>query len=207
MKKSAVIFDLDGTIVDIEPIFLKILNSLAPEFGYPPVSPEAIPGLKKLSLKDIIVRYLGWRIILFPWIIRRGRAEYHKLTPEVGIFPGIKELFEALRSQNFRIGIVSSSREDTIRALIAKHGLSVDFIYRSGLFNKASVLKKVLKRERLSPDEVVYIGDEVRDVEACHRAKLPILAVTWGLNSKDALERAGAETIDTREALLARIMQ
>lgn len=206
MKKN-IIFDLDGTLVDIEPIFFKILNALAPEFGYAPLSPEKIPELKKLHLKNLVWKYLGWRIIFLPKILQRGREEYNRLVPTVELFPGIKEILTTLHARGYRIGIVSSSREDTIRALIKRHHLPMDFVYHGKLFNKAQSLREMLTKEQFVLSETIYIGDEVRDIEACQKVGLAIIAVTWGLNSKEGLEEAGAETVDTREELLARLVQ
>ncbi|MDP2838226.1 MAG: HAD hydrolase-like protein, partial [Candidatus Moranbacteria bacterium] len=72
MKKT-IIFDLDGTLVDIEPFFFSIFNDLAPIFGYAPILQSEVPKLKLLPLKTLLRKRLGWRIIFFPWIIGRGR--------------------------------------------------------------------------------------------------------------------------------------
>ena len=206
MKKN-IIFDQDGTLVNIEPVFIKILNALAPEFGYAPLLPEEISGLKKFHLKTLIWKRLGMRIFLFPLILKRGREEYHKLIPEVQIFSGIKELIDTLRAHGCSIGIVSSSREDTISALMEKFDIHMDFIYQCDLFSKARTLKQVLKERAFSLSDTIYIGDEVRDIESCKKISLDILSVTWGLNSKEGLIEAGAETVDTREELLSRLLQ
>ncbi len=206
MKKT-IIFDLDGTLVDIEPLFFHLFNKLSSEFGYTPLSQEEMPGLKKFHLKNLVWQRLGWRAILLPWMLKRGREEYNTLVPEVKLFSGIKELLNTLNSQGYRIGVVSSSRLDTIQALVKRHTLPVDFVYHGKLFNKARSLQETLKKEHLDASDTLYVGDEVRDVEACQKAGLKIVAVTWGLNSKEALEKAGAETVDTREELLARLTQ
>jgi phosphoglycolate phosphatase len=49
------------------------------------------------------------------------------------------------------------------------------------------MMKKIIKLERLDKDACIYVGDETRDIEAAHRAKLPIVSVTWGFNSKKIL--------------------
>lgn len=203
--KKAVIFDLDGTLVDIEPTFLRLYNQLADEFGYAPIRNEELPELKKLHLKKLAFKRLGWRIIFLPKILKRGREEYFKLVQEVELFPGIAELIATLRNESCRIGVVSSSEKTTVLALLERFSLATDFVYQSSLFGKAAVLKKVLAEQSLDRSEVVYIGDEVRDVDACRKAGLEVIAVTWGLNTKEALQATGAETIDTREALLARL--
>ncbi|MDP2837766.1 MAG: HAD-IA family hydrolase, partial [Candidatus Moranbacteria bacterium] len=116
------------------------------------------------------------------------------------------ELLSTLRSQGYSIGIVSSSKQETTAALLKKFQLSVDFSYQCTLFNKAKVLKQVLSEKNLSVTDVIYVGDEVRDIEACQKIGLPIIAVTWGLNSKEALQHTGVPTADTREALLAMLL-
>lgn len=206
MKKT-IIFDLDGTLVDVEPLFFRLFNQLASEFGYTPILEEEIPRLKQFHLRSLVLPRLGWRIVYLAKILKRGRAEYNKLVPQIELFPGIAELLATLHARGYRIGIVSSSRQDTIEALVKHHALPIDFIRSGKLFNKARSLRDTLKDQNLVLAETLYIGDEVRDVEACQKVGLEILAVTWGLNSKEALQKAGADTVDTREELLARIIQ
>lgn len=201
-----IIFDLDGTIADSESVFFDIVNALAPRFGYSPIIPDESGELKKLHLRDFLLHRLGWRIILLPFILRAGRARYHALANKVPVFPGIAEVFQALRERGMQIGMVSSSEERTIRTILEANGLVVDFITHSNLFGKARALKKALHEHALVPADTLYVGDEVRDVEACQEAGIRIVAVTWGLNSKAALEQAGAETVDTRETLIERLI-
>lgn len=205
MKKT-IIFDLDGTLVDIEPLFLDILNQMAQQFKFSPILSEERLSLKHLSLKQLVWQRLGWRIIFLPFLLERGRAEYKKRVSEVALFPGIPELLHDLKNRGYRLGIVSSSRQDTIEAIATRYALPVDFIASGQLFHKAKSLRATLKREGLNTEETLYVGDEVRDVEACRGAKLDIIAVTWGLNSKEALIATGTPTVDTREELLARIL-
>lgn len=197
---------MDGTLVDIEPLFFKIFNTLAKEFGYTPLLQKDIPALKKLSLKELIWKHLNWRLFLLPWILKRGQEEYHALASGVTLFSGIPALLTTLRNNGYHIGIVSSSRSDTIHAIIARHHLVVDFIYHGKLFNKADSLKKALLKEHLSLDETLYVGDEIRDIKACQKIGMDIIAVTYGLNDKSSLQATGKETADTVTELLAKLL-
>lgn len=205
MNKT-VIFDLDGTLVDIAPLFLRIANELADRFKLKPITPDEIAKLKDLPLRKFFFERLGWRLYLLPGLLREGRARYHAAVPEVALFPGIPELIASLRTEGQRIGIVSSSQPETVRSILKRFDITVDFFYHSTLFGKARVLKKALQEQSAASGDVLYVGDEVRDVEACRKAGIRIIAVTWGLNSKAALERAGAETVDTREKLLTALL-
>jgi phosphoglycolate phosphatase-like HAD superfamily hydrolase len=55
------------------------------------------------------------------------------------------------------------------------------------IFNKASKLNHLLKKNKLDPQNVFYIGDETRDMEAAKEVGVKTVAVTWGFNSEKAL--------------------
>lgn len=67
--------------------------------------------------------------------------------------------------------------------------LGVPF-WRVALFGKKRCLNKLIQQRSLSPSTTYYIGDEVRDVEAAHAAKINSIAVSWGFNSNAKLQQA-----------------
>lgn len=206
-RQMTVIFDLDGTLVDIEPIFLQIYNTLAAQFGFAPIQPEELPALRKLHLKQVMVRRLGWRIVFLPKILKQGQAAYRQLVPQVTLFPGIQETLSHLRTLGYRVGIISSSERTTVLALIEKFGLDIDFVYQSSLFGKAAVLQTCAKRESFRLSDAIYIGDEIRDIDACRKSDLAIIAVTWGLNDRTTLIATKVPTADTPAELEAKIRE
>jgi phosphoglycolate phosphatase len=61
-----------------------------------------------------------------------------------------------------------------------------------------------MRRYGLRADELLYVGDEVRDVNACRKVGIPIVGVSWGLNDHNALVEAEANyVVDTPEELLS----
>ena len=57
-----------------------------------------------------------------------------------------------------------------------------------GLFSKSAALRKIMKKNKLKTSDVIYIGDEVRDIEACKSVDVAIVAVTWGFNDPQRLK-------------------
>ena len=60
----------------------------------------------------------------------------------------------------------------------------------SKLTGKAKHLRAIRKTFSLQPHEMLYVGDEIRDVKASQKAGIPCAAVTWGFNSRSSLSAA-----------------
>ena len=74
---------------------------------------------------------------------------------------------------------------------------------KSKLSGKAKHLKSIMRTFSLEPEEILYVGDEIRDVKACKKVGIPIAAVTWGFNAKEALAETQPEYLfDTPQELL-----
>ncbi|PMB02817.1 carotenoid oxygenase, partial [Fischerella thermalis CCMEE 5196] len=65
-----------------------------------------------------------------------------------------------------------------------------EFIY-SGItiFGKTTIINNLLKQKQLKPEEVIYVGDETRDIEASKKANIKVVAVSWGFNSPEVLAK------------------
>ncbi len=79
-----------------------------------------------------------------------------------------------------------------------------DFIsVGSGLFGKRRTLNKVIKQHNLKKDDILYVGDEVRDIEASRGVGIAVASVTWGYNSRKVLQAYGPDyLIDQPQELL-----
>ncbi|NEP46068.1 MAG: HAD hydrolase-like protein, partial [Okeania sp. SIO2H7] len=159
---KTIIFDFDGTLADTFELIVSITNRLSPKFGYQPVAEEDIAKLQNLSSRDII-RQSGISYLKIPFLIRRLRNQLKNRIAEVNLFPGIKELILDLKSEGYSVGIITSNSLDNVKKLMALNGLenSFDFIYSVGrLFGKHKAIASLLKREKLNPETVFYVGDE-----------------------------------------------
>jgi phosphoglycolate phosphatase-like HAD superfamily hydrolase len=102
-------------------------------------------------------------------------------------------VIQALHGQQHSLAVITSNTPETVRAFLAVHELQHCFDSVTGggtLFGKGRLIARCLAQQGLSTDQVLYIGDEVRDVEAARFAGIKAVSVTWGFNSRDALAAA-----------------
>ena len=191
-----VIFDFDGTLADTFDLILAIANRLSLEFGYKQAKKEEIPEIQKLSPLELI-NQSGISIFKVPFLLKRIRAEFKKEINDVGLFAGIKEALLALKLQGYKIGIITSNGQENVEYVLQKYDLLIFDFMVSGttLFGKHRVIKKYLKSENIQPEEMVYVGDETRDINSAKKAKIKAIAVTWGFNSREALSEYNPDAL------------
>ena len=169
----------------------EILNLLAGEFGFRPLPREELEFARDLSTSGLM-KHLGISRMKLHKISKRGTEEIAKRIDSVQIFDGVPEMVRHLHAAGFRLGILTSNSEANVRAFLKNHNLKFfDFIESSSkLLGKGSVLRRLMKERGLKPKEVLLIGDELRDIEAAQETGVHMAAVTWGYNSRSALEAA-----------------
>jgi len=187
-RPGLILFDFDGTVADTLVVSHGILNDLAREFGFRELPREELEAARAMGTRQFI-RHLGisnWRV---PSISKRGLQLLHERIHLVTPIEGMPEVLATLRVRGHRLGILTSNSEANVRAFLQRHDLPhFDFIRTSSkLFGKDREMRRLLKAEKISPAEILYVGDETRDIEAAKVAGLRMAAVAWGYNSTEAL--------------------
>lgn len=183
-----IIFDFDGTLADSLPVVIRIAQELVPDVD---LSDKEVAMLRNMSARDII-KYSGipyWRLLR---LIIKGKRLLGQRLDELTVFPGISEVLHDLHKQGYQISVVSSNNEAIINKVLKREKIDqyVSGVYGNlGLFNKARAFKAVLRDQKASPNDAVYVGDEVRDIEAAKRGGIPIISVTWGYNGEAILKK------------------
>lgn len=187
-SSQVLIFDFDGTLADTFGVGLGIFNQLSAEFGFRPIQEHEIPAARKMTARQLIPAY-GISLRKVPQIASRGLKLLHARMGEVEPFAGIPDALRKLKARGFTLGILTSNSEDNVRLFLERHQLELfDFVCTSSrLFGKAREIRRLLKKFRWQKDRVVLFGDECRDIEAARETGLPIVAVTWGFNTPEAL--------------------
>jgi phosphoglycolate phosphatase len=185
MTIKLIIFDFDGTIADTHDALLKIANRLSSEFGYQPLNAMELELLKNLSSREIIKQS---RIspMKLPFLLKRVKIELGKEIQDLSPISGIEMALARLKKEGYQLGILTSNRKTNVITFLEKNNMLslFDFIFSEvSLFGKHKVLERILKQYRLNSQEVVYVGDETRDINAARKSRVKAFAVGWGFNS------------------------
>ena len=194
-KQSAarvLIFDFDGTIADS---FTPTMEILAREFRQwgdrfnRRYTPEMLRGL---TIREIMSTIPGgwWKFI---YLFAKAKKHVRENASKINAYPGIIYTLRTLHDQGYLLLIVTSNNKKTVSEFLARFHLSelfADIYPTKGLFRKANTLKKVLHQWQITPgkDDCFYVGDEIRDIQACKKINLPIIAVSYGFNSYAGLK-------------------
>lgn len=185
----AVIFDFDGTIADSFGTVVAIAYHLTKKEQLSNLEQVKILRDNNASLTQAIksLNIPKWQ---WPWLMQRGRRMMAQQIHQIPLFPGLDQVLRNLWQDKFQLYILSTNSTSNVERFLVEKGLLAYFdkIYGgAGLFDKAKVLSKVLKQEKLDPASVVYVGDEVRDIIAAKQTGMPCIAVAWGYNSPELL--------------------
>ena len=187
---TTLIFDFDGTLGDTFESQFEILKKVAAEenINFDPDINQV--DHKKISVKDLIKQYEIGPLKLSR-MIKKSQQELNKIFDQIDFFPDLENTLRSL-AKDYRLGILSSNSQENIEKFLRlKHIDFFDFIYTGpNLFGKDKIFKKILKKEKLAKNEILYFGDEVRDIEACQNLGIQIAAVTWGFDHQEILEKA-----------------
>lgn len=187
--KPYLLFDFDGTIANsIDKIFVMI-NGLAPKYGYKPISPEEfelvrnLPLRKAFSLLKLPLYKLGRAIPIVLW-------EYRKIVPELEPCEGVVPMLDALKEAGIPMALISSNHTEYVQTFLDRHRIACfDWVEGTGgILKKHDKITRQIKKHGLKRANVVYIGDETRDIKAARKSKVKVISVSWGFHSARHLQ-------------------
>lgn len=202
MKYKAILFDMDGTVLDTLRDLNAAVNRALSQFGYPPQSLDETRRkvgngsrrLLELSLppetpEETIGEVLAWYLPYYNEHANDSTAPY----------PGITALLKALKSADYPLAVVSNKPDRTVRELARIHfpglmEIAVGENERGGVRRKPwpDTLLTAAAELGVDPGECLYVGDSEVDVLTASRAGMDCASVLWGFRSRAELEAAGA---------------
>ena len=206
--KRTVLFDLDGTLTDSGE---GIINSAIPaleHFGLTVPSREELRVFVGPPLHETFQRF-GVPADKAEEAIRVYRSRYiptgmFENTP----YPGIKELLETLKKENYTLYVATSKPEEMSVTILERFGLAPYFDRICGASTDTSRSTKdaviaYLLEQSGAKEDMVMVGDTKYDVLGAKTHGIPAIGVSWGYGSVEEMTEAGAIGIaDTMEQLL-----
>ena len=185
----AVIFDFDGTIADsftavIDIAYRLTKNEQLADINNVQAIRNSHKGLREVIQLLDIPRWRG------AWLMKKGRSIMAKDINNVPLFAGMDEALGRLKRADYELFIVSSNSTRNVEQFLTIRGISSEFkgVYGgAGLYKKQRLIKKVMKLNALNAAAVIFVGDEVRDIEAAKLLNIPVIAVSWGYNTEQLL--------------------
>jgi len=204
-KPRAVLFDLDGTLVDTAPDLGHAANLVRAEAGLEPLPVEEYRPVASAGARGLLKVAFGIDPdhATFPQRRERFLAHYLSgLSRESRLFPGMDAVLAAFESARVPWGIVTNKPQWLTEPLLADLGLAtrsaVSLGAMEGLRPKPAPdgLLRACGSLGLAPEMCVYVGDDRRDVEAARAAGMPVIAAAWGyVGYGEPVERWNADAI------------
>jgi phosphoglycolate phosphatase len=189
-KYKLVIFDFDGTLADSFACFISSYNMIAGRYRLKPFDLTRLDELRRYSAREIMahVELAWWKLPFVTSAIRRLMLER---IEEIRAFEGVDQLLSGLQDAGVGIAIVTSNSEENVKHVLGPENVSRIGFFGCGasIFGKKTKLKAALKRTGLTPDEVLCVGDEIRDAEAALALGMDFVGVSWGYTNAAELQR------------------
>ena len=182
---QAVVFDLDGTLVDSLRDLAEATNASLQAAGYPPRPLEEYPLMVGNGARKLMERALGpsanperTKRLLEGFLERYDRDCLRYSRP----YAGMPEAVAKLKRQGCRLFVVTNKPDAQARKIMKA-------LYGEGL------TLSLLEEAGLSSDQAAFVGDSGVDMETAHNAGMRAVGVLWGFRGEAELSDAGADCL------------
>ena len=189
----AVLFDLDGTLADTAPDLAAALNRLRSEQGLPPLGLERLRAFASAGARGLVHAGFG---------VKPGDADYAALREafleayrentcvETQLFPGIAELLAELGRRSLPWGIVTNKATRFTERIVATLGLTPACVVcgdtTEHLKPHPAPMRHAAEQLALAASECMYLGDDLRDMQAARAVGMRAVAVAWGYHHPES---------------------
>jgi phosphoglycolate phosphatase len=203
---QAIIFDLDGTLINSLIDISDAMNHTLSLFGYPTHPYRAYKHFVGKGLMNLVKSCVPQSVLENPQTIRNCFemfVDYYQrnLTNKTQLYPEIKELLDDLTEKGTKMAILSNKADKLTKQicndLLHKWqfeiimGATDDFPRKPNPESALFIAKKL----NISPQNILYIGDSNVDMQTAVAAKMFPIGVTWGFRTREELQNAGAQLI------------
>jgi HAD superfamily hydrolase (TIGR01509 family) len=198
---AAVLFDIDGTLVDSNYLHAHAWYRAFSEVGLPVEAWRIHRSIGMDGTTLVAALANGADDDTRAWVKDLHSRYYKESTPMLRPLPGARELLEAVEKLGLQVVLATSAPEDELAIL--REVLDSDHLLSAMTSAedvdtakpRPEIIDVALRRVRVDAAHAVFVGDAVWDVEACKRAGVATIALLSGGVSRYELERTGAERV------------
>jgi phosphoglycolate phosphatase len=202
-RSRAVLFDLDGTLVDSHADLAHAVNAALVAVGLPRRSIEEITGFIGEGSRRLIEKAVAPHPERFAEAHAAWEQAYAAgLLERTRLYPGMRELVTRLDARDpGKLAVHTNKPGKYARPILEGLGISTLFAQvlggGDGSANKPSTegVRRLLAELGADADEAVYVGDSAIDAQTAAAAGLPFIGVAWGYGGEEQLRAAGATRI------------
>jgi phosphoglycolate phosphatase len=210
-RPAALVFDLDGTLIDSRRDITTAINRMREELGLPPIPLEAVVTMVGEGARLLVERALGPAVP--PDQVDRALARYLEHYADVCLdetqaYPGIEEMLEGLAGR-YPLALLSNKGEALSRKILAGLGLSRFFgeiLGGDSLPTRKpdpAGLRVLAERLGVPLERLLLVGDTWIDAETAHNAGCAFILVEWGFPRPPKLDGVKASLKVARAGELA----
>ena len=205
-RPAAVFFDLDGTLVDTADDLAAPVNHMREARGLKPLPLEEYRPFASAGSRGLL--HIGLGATTDDPDYPALRTEFlNRYEQEIAVhsrlFDGMPELLAWLEANGIRWGVISNKLEYLVRRLVQQLGLGhrLALAYGGDTAPRAKPwpdpLKMALQETGLTARQCVYIGDDLRDIQAAHAVDMPAVAAAYGYGNPNEIPQWKADHVVT----------
>lgn len=194
---KAVIFDLDGTLLNTLEDLTNSVNHMLTHYGYPKRTISEVRSFVGDGARQLVTRALGTPLnqeTVDEYLsFYEAHYDIHK-QDFTRPYEGIIELLEQLKEQKIMMAVVSNKQHEAVKPLVR----SIFGDYFALAIGESKELKKkpspemlfyAIKELGLKKDEVIFVGDSDVDMQTAINANVAVIACLWGFRDLEVLSK------------------
>lgn len=195
----AIVFDLDGTLIDSAPDIMGAINAVLQETGRRTLSLDEVRGMVGDGTRALVERAFAavdggaapQRAAVAPHVEQFRTLYEARMTAETAAYPGVMESLRDLEAAGVRLGLCTNKPDRPARAILSALGMSP--YIRAVVGSETAPARKpdprhlsaVLELIGVGPSEAVMVGDGVNDVTVARALSMPVVLVSFGYSRGD----------------------
>ena len=201
---KAVVFDLDGTLLDTVPDIAAAMNRALSACGLPTHEQKTVETFLGNGIRDAVLKAVpagtGEEVISRVLDLYRDDYVAH-CTEKTVLYDGIREMVGEFVRRGIRLVVLSNKTEATAQKIVRHFFPAGEFTAAFGrvperpLKPHVDAAKPVMDTLKLRPEEIAYVGDSNTDILFARAVGMLPVATPWGYRSREELVEAGAELI------------